>query len=47
MKQEFKIISSLIEKNSKILDVGCGNGSVAIDIASQRPNSDVIGVDIN
>ena len=26
MKQEFKIISSLIENNSKILDVGCGNG---------------------
>ena len=28
MKQEFKIISSLIEKNSKILDVGCGNGEL-------------------
>ena len=28
MKQEFKIISSLIENNSKILDVGCGNGEL-------------------
>ena len=28
MKQEFKIIASLIEKNSKILDVGCGNGEL-------------------
>ena len=28
MKQEFKIISSLIEKDSKILDVGCGNGEL-------------------
>ena len=28
MKQEFKIISSLIEKSSKILDVGCGNGEL-------------------
>ena len=30
-----------------VLDVGCGNGTVAIDIASQRPKSFVIGVDIN
>ena len=30
-----------------VLDVGCGNGNVAIDIASQRPKSFVIGVDIN
>ena len=28
MKQEFKIIASLIEKNSKILDVGCGHGEL-------------------
>ena len=28
MKQEFEIISSLIERNSKILDVGCGNGEL-------------------
>ena len=36
-----------IQDGKTVLDVGCGNGSVAIDIASQRPNSDVIGVDIN
>ena len=28
MKQEFKTISKLINKNSKILDVGCGNGEL-------------------
>ena len=37
----------LLNEKSNLLDVGCGNGSVAIDIASLRPNSDVIGVDIN
>ncbi len=30
-----------------VLDVGCGNGSVAIDLATKRPKSYVIGVDIN
>ena len=28
MKQEFRSISKLIEKNSKVLDVGCGNGEL-------------------
>ena len=28
MKKEYKIISELIEKNSKALDVGCGNGEL-------------------
>ena len=26
MKPEFKIISNLINKNSHVLDVGCGDG---------------------
>ena len=30
-----------------VLDVGCGNGVVAMDIASNRHKSFVIGVDIN
>ena len=28
MKQEFKIISDLIEKNTRVLDVGCGDGTL-------------------
>ena len=31
----------------RVLDVGCGNGVVAIDIASKRNKSYIIGVDIN
>ena len=28
MKQEFKTISKLINKDTRILDVGCGNGEL-------------------
>ena len=28
MKKEFKIIADLIEKNSRVLDVGCGDGEL-------------------
>lgn len=36
-----------IKSKQKILDVGCGNGSVAIDIAYNRPSCEIIGIDIN
>ena len=28
MKEEFNIISNLIEENTRVLDVGCGNGDL-------------------
>ena len=28
MKQEFKIIAELIETNTRVLDVGCGDGTL-------------------
>ena len=28
MKKEFKIISDLIENNTRVLDVGCGDGTL-------------------
>ena len=36
-----------VSNGETVLDVGCGNGTVAIDLATQRPKSYVIGVDIN
>ncbi len=36
-----------INNGETVLDVGCGNGTVALDIASQKPKSKIIGVDIN
>ena len=46
MKQEFKIISSLIEKNSKILDVGCGNGELMKYILNNISNN-IRGLEIS
>ena len=42
-----KFFLDRISNGETVLDVGCGNGTVSIDIASQRPKSKVIGVDIN
>ena len=28
MKKEFKVISDLLPNNSRVLDVGCGDGSL-------------------
>ena len=36
-----------IKNGEKILDVGCGNGMVAMSIAKALPKSFVLGVDIN
>ena len=46
MKQEFKIISSLIEKNAKILDVGCGNGELMRYILENISNN-IRGLEIS
>ena len=46
MKQEFKIISSLIENNSKILDVGCGNGELMKYILNNISNN-IRGLEIS
>ena len=46
MKQEFKIISSLIEKNSKILDVGCGNGEL-MKYITENISKDIRGIELS
>ena len=46
MKQEFKIISSLIVKDSNILDVGCGNGELMKYILENISNS-IRGLEIS
>ena len=36
-----------IKNGDNVLDVGCGNGSVAISIAKKVPDSEIIGIDID
>ena len=46
MKQEFKIISDLIEKNSRVLDVGCGDGTL-IEFLQNHKQIDIRGIEIS
>ena len=40
-----KIISSLIEKNSKIIDIGCGTGSLAFHLSEKGSN--ILGIELS
>ena len=46
MKHEFRIIADLIEANSRVIDVGCGDG-VLMDFLKQNKNIDVRGLEIS
>ena len=45
MKQEFKIISELIENNTRVLDVGCGDGTL-MKYLKDKKNVDTRGLEI-
>src|SRR6056300_1384783 len=45
MKQEFKIISNLINKNTRVLDVGCGDGTLMEYLKDSR-KIDIRGIEI-
>ena len=46
MKQEFKIISDFIEKNSRVLDVGCGDGTL-MEYLKTNKKIDIRGIEIS
>jgi methionine biosynthesis protein MetW len=46
MKQEFKIISDLIEKNTRVLDVGCGDGTL-MEFLQNNKEIDIRGIEIS
>ena len=46
MKNEFKAISILIYKNSRILDVGCGDGEL-MKFLKENETQDIRGLEIS
>ena len=46
MKKEFKIIADLVEKNTRVLDVGCGDGTL-MDFLKNNKKIDVRGIEIS
>ena len=45
MKREFEIIADLLPKNSRVLDVGCGDGTL-MDFLLKEKNIDVRGLEL-
>jgi len=46
MKSEYKVISDIIEKNSRVLDVGCDDGTLMEFLKNNR-NIDIRGIEIS
>ena len=46
MKPEYKIISDLIEKNAKVLDVGCDDGTL-MEFLKKNKNVNIRGIEIS
>ena len=46
MKPEYKIISDLIEKDAKVLDVGCDDGTL-MEFLKKNKNVDIRGIEIS
>ena len=45
MKKEFKIISEIIKKDTRVLDVGCGDGTL-MKFLKENKNVDTRGFEI-
>ena len=46
MKAEYKIITNIIEKNSRVLDVGCDDGTL-MELLKIDKNVDIRGIEIS
>ncbi len=46
MKSEFKIISNLLEENTRVLDVGCDDGTL-MEFLKKNKNVDIRGIEIS
>ena len=46
MKPEYKIILNMIDENSRVLDVGCDDGTL-MDFLKESKNVDIRGIEIS
>ena len=46
MKKEFKVIADLLKNDTRVLDVGCGDGSL-MDLLNRDKNIEVRGLELN
>ena len=46
MKKEFKVIADLLPNNTRVLDVGCGDGSL-MDLLDKKKNIEVRGLELD
>ena len=46
MKSEYKIISNIIKENTRVLDVGCDDGSL-MELLKENKNVDIRGIEIS
>ena len=46
MKNEFRVIANLIEKNTRVLDVGCADG-ILMEFLKDNKNIDIRGLEIS
>ena len=46
MKSEYKIIANIISENTRVLDVGCNDGSL-MEILKKNKNVDIRGIEIS
>ncbi len=46
MKKEFKVIADLLPKNTRVLDVGCGDGSL-MSLLNEEKHIEVRGLELN
>ena len=46
MKSEYKIITNLIEENTRVLDVGCNDGTL-MEFLKRNKNIDIRGIEIS
>ena len=46
MKKEFKVIADLLKNNTRVLDVGCGDGSL-MNLLNRDKNIEVRGLELN